>query len=283
MTSPATSAIPDNQALSYSLRGAPAGVFRLVTGTAKLIQVGDIEYDDIDADDADNVHTKAVDANNDGDFDDDGDTKQVLQYVFSVVASDGSAEGLIEVTLPITEGAVISVDTGVEFDEPENNAANLLVGRVIIEQNDEPTMVGFKIVENAENPDLYVLLKDSDGDPITGMWDAIDRDEIATTEIVEQGRAGAVTVPTFEIIADAASAGEGQTPGELRVPIANAFDYEKKSSYSLTVIAGGFVQGEDRPNRNVVVTITDVNEGAGIRGEFRRRERRRVCRAAIGA
>ena len=141
---------PDNQALSYSLRGAPAGVFRLVQG-AKLMQVGDIEYDDIDADDDDNVHTAGVDANDDGDFADDGDTKPVLQYVFSVVASDGSAEGLIEVTLPIAEGAVISVDTGVEFDEPENNAANLLVGRVIIQQGDEPATIGFKIVENAEN------------------------------------------------------------------------------------------------------------------------------------
>ena len=48
-----------------------------------------------------------------------------------------------------------------------------------------------------------------------------------------------MTVPTFEIVKDEDSAGEGQTPGELRVPIAGAFDYEKKSSYSLTVIAGG--------------------------------------------
>ena len=262
---------PDNQALSYSLRAAPNGVFQLVQG-AKLIQVGDIEYDDIDADDADNVHTKGVDNSDppDGDFDDNGDVKPVLQYVFSVVASDGSAEGLIEVTLPIREGAVISVDTGVEFDEPENNAANLLVGRVIIQQGDPPapTKEGFKIVENAENPDLYVLLKDSDDELIAGPWSGVDRDEIASTEIVEQGTTGAVTVPTFEIVVDAATAGEGQTPGELRVPIANAFDYEKKSSYSLTVIAGGFVQGQDRPNRNVVVTITDVNEAPVFGASF---------------
>ncbi len=261
---------PDNQALSYSLRGAPAGVFRLVTGTAKLIQVGDIEYDDIDADDADNVHTPGVDNSDpkDGDFDDAGDVKPVLQYVFSVVASDGSAEGAIEVTLPITEGAVVSVDTGVEFDEPENNAANLLVGRVIIQQNDEPATLGFKIVENAENPDLYVLLKDADDELIAGPWSGVDRDEIASTEIVEQGTTGAVTVPTFEIVVDAATAGEGENPGELRAPIAGAFDYEKKSSYSLTVIAGAFVQGADRPNRNVVVTITDVNEAPVFGASF---------------
>ena len=149
-------------------------------------------------------------------------------------------------------------DEGVEFDVNENNAANLLVGRVVIEQNGAPTSVGFRIIQNTENPPVYVLLKDADGDPITGEWDSIDRDDIASTEIVERGTTGAVSVPTFEITAD--NTVEGQSPGELRVPIAGAFDYEKKSSYSLTVIAGELVVDGDRPVRNVVVTVNDVNE-----------------------
>ena len=262
---------PDNQALSYSLRAAPNGVFQLVQG-AKLIQVGDIEYDDIDADDADNVHTKGVDNSDppDGDFDDNGDVKPVLQYVFSVVATDGSAEGLIEVTLPITEGAVVSVDTGVEFDEPENNVANLLVGRVIINEGNPPAPadMGFKIVDNAENPPVYALLKDADGDAITGDWESINRHDIATSEMVAMGTDDAVEVPTFVIVADEDSAGEGETPGDLLVLVAGAFDHEKKSSYSLTVIAGAFVPNGDRPNRNVVVTITDVNESPVFGASF---------------
>ena len=219
---------PDNQALSYSLRGAPAGVFRLVTGTAKLIQVGDIEYDDIDADDDDNVHTKAVDANNDGDFDDDGDTKQVLQYVFSVVASDGSAEGLIEVTIPITEGEVRDQDEGIEFAVAENNPAEYEVGKVVIEQPaGTPLTTGYSIrTDGSQNPPRGVDAN-NDGD----YADAGDT----------------APAPLFAIDAD----------GDLTIAVANALDYEDKDTYILVIEAGP----EGSKTIGVVtVNVTDVNE-----------------------
>ena len=260
---------PDNQVLQFTLRDNPAAfLLKQDSGvnTGMLRQATAINYDDLlEAHTTANptIHVAGVDANDDNDFADEGDTWPILKYEFSVVASDGSSEAVIDVLLPIMQGEVTAVDEGVAFEEPENNVANLLVGRVIIEQNSQPATTGFKIQDNAENPNLYVLLKDADGDPITGNWtgtDAIDRDDIASTEIVEQGTTGAVTIPTFEIVASEAAAGTGEKPGELRVPIAGAFDYEKKAQYSLTVIAGTFVDQGDRPNRNVIVTITDVNE-----------------------
>ncbi len=259
---------PDNQALTYSLRDNPDAILTLKDADgadAQLVKTGTINYATLLAahsDDNPTIHVAGVKVNDDDDYDDEGETWPVLKYVFSVVASDGSAEGVIEVTLPITRGVVVSVDEGVEFDEPENNAANLVVGRVIINEGNPPAPaeMGFKIVDNAENPPVYALLKDEDGDAITGDWESINRHDIATSEMVAMGTDDAVEVPTFVIVADKDSAGEGETPGDLLVLIAGAFDHEKKDSYSLTVIAGGFVQGQDRPNRNVVVTITDVNE-----------------------
>ncbi len=178
----------------------------------------------------------------------------------SLLADAGSASAQVEERrVSLSESNQFN-DTDQKFDVNENNAANLLVGRVVIDQNGAPTSVGYTIGLNSENPELYVLLKDADGDLITGEWDSIDRDDIASTEIVERGTTGAVSVPTFEITAD--DTVEGENPGELRVPIAGALDHEKKDTHVLTVIAGELIDpaNMDRPIRIVVVTVNDVNE-----------------------
>ncbi len=269
---------PDNQVLSFSLSDAP-DEFALKqdsngVNTGMLRQAEAIDYDDLlEAHTTANptIHVAGVDANDDDDFNDEGDTWPILKYEFSVVASDGSADATIDVLLPIMQGEVTAVDTGVEFDEDENNAANLLVGRVVVnwpDANGQPATTRYNIVVNAENPNLSVLITGKDGDPITGLWADVDRDDIASTEILPEGvtNANAVSVPTFEITAD--DTVTGQKPGELRVPIAGAFDHERKSSYALTVQAGEFVPGGDRPIRGVVVTINDVNEAPVFGASF---------------
>ena len=225
---------PDNQTLSFSLRGAPSGVFRLVTNTAKLIQVGDIEYDNIDAGDADNVHTAGVDANDDGDFDDNGDTKPVLQYVFSVVASDGSAEALIEVTLPITEGEIVDWTEGLEFNAAENNPAGYEVGKVIIQEYRTSTTLtsGYDLInDGSQNPLIPTGRVDVNGRPLMARLFKIDDD------------------------------------GDLTIPVAGALDYEPKDTYILVVEAGPARQS-DKTIGVVTVNVTDVNEAPVFGASF---------------
>ena len=225
---------PDNQTLSYSLRGAPSGVFRLVTGTAKLIQVGDIEYDNIDADDPDNVHTPGVDANGDFDFSDDGDTQLVLQYVFSVVATDGSAEALIEVTLPITEGEIVDWTEGLEFNAAENNPAGYAVGKVIIQEYRTSTTLtsGYDLInDGSQNPLIPTGRVDVNGRPLMARLFKIDDD------------------------------------GDLTIPVAGALDYETKDTYILVVEAGPARQS-DKTIGVVTVNVTDVNEAPVFGASF---------------
>lgn len=144
---------------------------------------------------------------------------------------------------------------GWDFHIDENNAANHLLGRVAIRQNNAVATTGYWIVTNpVENPTLYVLFKDADGDIV-----ARDSDDVASTEIVSMGTTGAVAVDTFEITAEADS-DVGVKAGELRVPIAGALDHEKKYIYTLTVLAGEFVANEDRPSATVTIIVNDVNE-----------------------
>ena len=229
---------PDNQTLTYSLRPVPQNdddenLFQLVQG-AKLIQVGDIEYDDIDATDEDNVHTAGVDANNDDDFDDEGDTKPVLQYVFNVIATDGSAEAMIEVTLPIQEGEVVDTTEGIEFEVAENNAADHTVGIVVIQAN------------NNDIDEGYDIRDDGSQNPMRLKTPGVDANDDG--DFTDSGDTAPVEVPLFDIDADS---------GELTIEVANALDYEDKDTYILVVEAG---PDGAKTIGVVTVNVTDENE-----------------------